>query len=825
MADAAAAAEGAAGNSQAPQQQSFLGRIGGLMMQVMMFQAVMQLVTSFTSSRQPLAPPAGPAGPDAFGDRPGVSPQWPNMPANLVLHNYFPPDTSFDVYMHLAYFKVPVPPVPVEAPAAGEGSPSVSSLLSGFQASLKQFAPPTGAPPSSGSRSVFPVRVPLKLLADRAEKTKRRLEAREAQDATAGEDILLTVDRGRLFGAPRDSGENALIRVSGNVVEAWKVLNSTYAYARWSTSPETNVTFTAPADFLTQPVAPTAAAAAPQPAPAPLTAGVVGGEEPKAPEAAAAGGSGGDKGQADAPAHAEEKGPTEQTSLCLITTVVPHWAYKDRRNLPEMWQAGQVPEVEEMQTLQRVTSLMQAMPLVANKEEEHSLLLGGEQEEKRRKNEKQDSEPVVWHLKNRLDVSLVFDSSQHTPQNLRVGPMQNVVVRPADAAYEPVLFHSDFWLLEKNFVPLNETLADRPLNLTLSFGVGSIHGWLVQEQLGAALEHQQRLGLQSTREAMMFKRIIIETNPFMLAFSTAFILLHSVFSFFAFKNDMQFWYKNDSMEGLSALSLIFNFVCEVIIGLYLFDSGETSWLILFEICLGILLSAWKVTKAVKLAVQPFFPYVKVDFMKSYTESHTQEFDSVAIRWMSIILAPCVAGYAIYALLHNKYRSWFSYIISVLAGSVYTFGFITMTPQLYINYKLKSVDHLPWRALVYRSLNTFVDDVASFLIDMPWMHRLSCFRDDIIFVCYLYQRWIYKVDQTRTLGGPPAPQTQSLAPALHRDEDLQQRAEQRKEEGANTEDDGEAARAAAASAQPAPNAGNAPEASRKRTNRREATGEM
>ena len=28
----------------------------------------------------------------------------------------------------------------------------------------------------------------------------------------------------------------------------------------------------------------------------------------------------------------------------------------------------------------------------------------------------------------------------------------------------------------------------------------------------------------------------------------------------------------------------------------------------------------------------------------------------------------------------------------------------------------------------RSLNTFVDDVASFLIDMPLMHRLSCFRD-------------------------------------------------------------------------------------------------
>ena len=34
----------------------------------------------------------------------------------------------------------------------------------------------------------------------------------------------------------------------------------------------------------------------------------------------------------------------------------------------------------------------------------------------------------------------------------------------------------------------------------------------------------------------------------------------------------------------------------------------------------------------------------------------------------------------------------------LVGTVYTFGFIMMCPQLYLNYKLKSVAHLPWRSL-------------------------------------------------------------------------------------------------------------------------------
>jgi hypothetical protein len=73
----------------------------------------------------------------------------------------------------------------------------------------------------------------------------------------------------------------------------------------------------------------------------------------------------------------------------------------------------------------------------------------------------------------------------------------------------------------------------------------------------------------------------------------------------------------------------------------------------------------------------------------------------------------------------------------------------MTPQLFINYKLKSVAHMPWKAMVYKSLNTFIDDLFAFVIKMPWLHRLACFRDDLIFFIYLYQKWTYRVDYSRT----------------------------------------------------------------------------
>ena len=56
--------------------------------------------------------------------------------------------------------------------------------------------------------------------------------------------------------------------------------------------------------------------------------------------------------------------------------------------------------------------------------------------------------------------------------------------------------------------------------------------------------------------------------------------------------------------------------------------------------------------------------------------------------------------------------------------------------------------MPGRAMIYRFLNTIIDDLFSFVITMPTMHRISCFRDDVIFVIYLYQRWIYRVDKTR-----------------------------------------------------------------------------
>jgi hypothetical protein len=194
--------------------------------------------------------------------------------------------------------------------------------------------------------------------------------------------------------------------------------------------------------------------------------------------------------------------------------------------------------------------------------------------------------------------------------------------------------------------------------------------------------------------------------------------------------------------------MVVAWVCQFITTLYLLESQETSRLILFNLVLDTGLATWKLRKAMKVEVKTSFPFIHLSGQKGYENAGTSKYDDEAVRYMVACLAPLFLGYSIRSLFYGKHRGWYSFLVGSAAGGVYTFGFIMMTPQLYINYKLKSVEHLPWRALTYKAMNTFVDDIAALLIDMPMMHRLSCFRDDVIFFIYIYQRWKYRVDKTR-----------------------------------------------------------------------------
>ncbi|CAI5463362.1 unnamed protein product, partial [Closterium sp. Yama58-4] len=293
--------------------------------------------------------------------------------------------------------------------------------------------------------------------------------------------------------------------------------------------------------------------------------------------------------------------------------------------------------------------------------------------------------------------------------------------------YFPTLHMNEFWLLRDKLIQLNSTVSKVPLSLVVE--TLPLWRWQIYLSMDQSFKLQQQFGTAMESESDELKRVFLEGNPILLGITVVVSILHSVFDFFAFKNDIAFWNQNKSMEGLSARSVVINFVCQLIIFLYLLDNN-TSWLILISSAISCGIEFWKIGKAMHVEIDRSgsIPWVRFRDRESYARNKTKEYDAIAMRYFSYALYPLVAGYAVYSLIYETHKSWYSWVLNSLTGCVYTFGFIMMCPQLFINYKLKSVAHLPWRQMTYKFLNTIVDDLFAFVIKMPTLHRLSVFRD-------------------------------------------------------------------------------------------------
>ena len=93
--------------------------------------------------------------------------------------------------------------------------------------------------------------------------------------------------------------------------------------------------------------------------------------------------------------------------------------------------------------------------------------------------------------------------------------------------------------------------------------------------------------------------------------------------------------------------------------------NETSFLILMSSGFGIILDFWKIHKATRLVRKESFPYISFEDKNDYEQTETKKFDETAIRYMSYVLFPILIVYAVYSLLYNEHKGWYSYIINTL----------------------------------------------------------------------------------------------------------------------------------------------------------------
>lgn len=157
------------------------------------------------------------------------------------------------------------------------------------------------------------------------------------------------------------------------------------------------------------------------------------------------------------------------------------------------------------------------------------------------------------------------------------------------------------------------------------------------------------------------------------------------------------WRNKKDNVGVSVRTILGNVFMQAVIFLYLLDNSEgTSWMILFGQGMGIVLEAWKITKTVDVRVRPgpagsIVPY-RITFEDKHklseTEKKTQEYDEIAFKYLYWVAVPLLLAYAGYSLVYETHKSWYSFIIATLVGSVYAYGFLMMVPSLYINYRLK-----------------------------------------------------------------------------------------------------------------------------------------
>ncbi|CAM6043159.1 unnamed protein product [Sphagnum compactum] len=363
--------------------------------------------------------------------------------------------------------------------------------------------------------------------------------------------------------------------------------------------------------------------------------------------------------------------------------------------------------------------------------------------------EEEEEAPPDWisFWKPNMTINFVDDFTKYPIGGAPATIAEHFHYEETTGNYFPTVYFNEFWLLKDKLIAINETVNE--LQLDLELGPISLTRWQLYLQVDQSFKMQHSYGSMLEGEADELKRVFLEGNPYLLAVTMAVSLLHTVFDFLAFKNDIQFWNKNKSMEGLSARSVVINFFCQLIVFLYLLDN-DTSWMILLSAGMGCCIEFWKIGKAMHIEVDRSrgFPLLRFRDRESYAGNKTKEYDDLAMRYFSYVLYPLVACFAIYSLIYEQHKSWYSWILSSLTSCVYMFGFIMMCPQLFINYKLKSVAHMPWRQMTYKFLNTIIDDLFAFVIKMPTLHRLSVFRDDLVFLVYLYQRWVYPVDKKR-----------------------------------------------------------------------------
>uniref|UniRef100_A0A671SEJ7 Lipid scramblase CLPTM1L n=1 Tax=Sinocyclocheilus anshuiensis TaxID=1608454 RepID=A0A671SEJ7_9TELE len=330
-------------------------------------------------------------------------------------------------------------------------------------------------------------------------------------------------------------------------------------------------------------------------------------------------------------------------------------------------------------------------------------LQSGNREEKISLEEQQ----IVSYWRSRLILNVMNEdftfNSAAVPSDLR--RYMKIV---EDGKKEKKTFYLPLLLVDELRSRLNDLIVCKDsVPLTISYDTITLRKFRIWIHIQAVIYSLKHFGF-SEQNLDEIKAMFVESGLHVLALSVLVPAFHLSFEIFAFKNDIRFWQEKKSLAGISRRSVVWRCFSTIVIFLHLLEE-QSSWLILLPTGISALIELWKVKKVLATV----WSFRGIWYIFTWTFSLLAQ----AMKFLSYLMYPL-------CIIHLLFKH----------QGVYAFGFLSMVPQLFINYKSQC-----WFAFASQGLNTFISDVFSGIITTPGPHHLACFRDDVVFLIYLYQR--------------------------------------------------------------------------------------
>lgn len=309
-------------------------------------------------------------------------------------------------------------------------------------------------------------------------------------------------------------------------------------------------------------------------------------------------------------------------------------------------------------------------------------------------------------------------------------------------AFFPIIRMSDFWTMGSELVPLNKT---HQFNFTIHFSYSFIRRYFFATMTGIIAQNElmEKHFFIPGMKDLLVELFKYNSVAYLVILFTVNIL-HSLFSFLGFSNDISYYAKLKKLDGVYTKYIFFNIFHLFVTFLYILIKGS-NFLVKIELFISLVIELWKMHTIFKISFDKSkFPFIQFEHKVKFQQEETKTYESEAI-WMMVkfLLIPVAVLYLVYHFYYYTTHSIINFIIEYIFFLLSTFGFILMTPQLFLNYKLQSVENLPLKAMAYKFLNTIIDDLYAFAVKSPTMYRIFCFKDDVVFVVYLYQIFKYK----------------------------------------------------------------------------------